>query len=40
VLVPTNRSGVRFFLLCILTLAARALPLKKTTPFVPYLPTS
>jgi hypothetical protein len=40
VLVPTNRSDARFFLLCILTLAARALPLKKTTPFVPYLPTS
>jgi hypothetical protein len=40
VFIPMSRNGVRFLLLCVLTLAARALPLKKATPFVPYLPQS
>jgi hypothetical protein len=38
--VPMTRSGVRFFLLCTLALAARALPLKRQVVSAPYLPTS
>jgi hypothetical protein len=38
--VPITRNGIRFFLLCTLALAARALPLKKPAAFAPYLPPS